>query len=90
MGGRPQSQLLWGSHQLLTLFFGPRSRLPKCLFFFYKMGENDLIFQIGSFQKEALNKTSKIQNKYMLVPRREFLVPCVPLFSGFPPTFLEY
>ena len=55
------------------------------------MGENDLIFQIGRLrEKEALNKTSKIQNKYMLVPRREFLVPCVPLFSGFPPTFLEY
>lgn len=90
-GGVSQSQLLWGSHQRLTPFFVPRSRLPKCLFFFYKMGKNDLIFQIGRLrQKEALNKSSKIQNKYMPVPRREFLVPCAPLFSGFPPICLGY
>ena len=76
-GGVSQSQLLWGSHQRLAPFFVPRSRLPKCLFFFYKMGENDLVFQIGRLrQKEALNKSSKIQNKYTPVPRREFLVPC--------------
>ena len=40
------------------------------------MGESDLIFQIGRLrEKEALNKSSKIQNKYMLVPRGNLWFP---------------
>ena len=48
-----QRQLLWGSHQLLTPFFVPRSRLPECLFFFYKMGENDFNFPDWEIEAEG-------------------------------------